>query len=144
MNKIPDISGIWELESSSIRRSNMFEIPDLNDIIVINENFCEMKQNNAFVSLKLPPNEVRPLPGYLLGTLTKTFECSSCKNFSWTLTFSDSDDNGVFTLLISEVACDGTILEWQGHYTEPGFVGMSSTQFQTAGIVKLKRILISK
>lgn len=144
MNKIPDLRGFWKFEASVIRRKNEFEVPDINNVISVSDNFCEMTQNNEFVVLELPPNVLRPNPGYLLGTLTKTFIGTSHKDYFWTLTFSDYDDNGVLTYTISDVACDGTVLEFQGHYTEAGFSVISPNQLQTAGIAKLKRELLTK
>ena len=64
--------------------------------------------------------------GYLLGTLTYAVD-------HWTLTFSDYDDNGVFNFNEKEKDI------WEAAYTEPGFLG-SKEQFQTAGIITLKKI----
>ncbi len=142
-NKIPELSGAWEYDVSVIRRNNIFQVPDVNNIITSPPVIVNIQQNGEFVVLDVPPGPTRPEPGFLLGTLTKTY-MNSFGQYFWTLTFSDFDDNGVFTLTASNVACDGTVLEWSGSYTEPGFFGLSPTQLQTAGILKLRRVPLTK
>lgn len=140
IHQIPKIAGLWEYQLSIFRRNNSVEIPDLNNIIVIPPEEVEITQNNEFVVAKLPVDFTRPKEGYLLGTLTKTYQNGNDK-FFWTLTFADYDDNGVFTLTASDVDCNGNILEWSGNYIESGFVG-SPVQLQTVGIIKFRRILL--
>ena len=137
-DQIPKIDGLWEYQTSLLRRNSITEKPDINNIIVISDQKVEIVQNGEFVILKLPADFVRPIEGDLFGVLTKTY-ISDGKNFFWTLKFADYDDNGIFTLTSSKVSSDGTILEWSGNYTESGFVG-SPLQFQTIGTVKIKKI----
>ncbi len=142
-NEIPNLAGLWEYQVSVIRRDGPLRVPDVNNIITTVPSVGEITQNGEFIVLSLLPDATRPEPGYLLGTLTKTFFGTCPDDYFWTLTFSDFDDNGVFTLTISEQNCD-TVLEWKGHYTESGFAGMSPTQLQTAGIATLKRVPLTE
>ncbi len=142
-HQIPNLAGLWEYQVSVIRRNSLIQVPDVNNVITTVPNVGEIKQNE-FIVLSLLPDATRPEPGFLLGTLTKTFTGKCPDDYFWTLTFSDFDDNGVFTLTISDITCDGTVLEWKGHYTESGFAGMSPNQLQTAGIATLKRVLLTE
>ncbi len=144
INEIPDLTGLWEYRVSVLRRNNLVQVPDVNNIIRTIPTIGTIQQNGEFIVLTLPPDATRSEPGYLLGTLTKTHTGSCCRDYFWTLTFSDFDDNGVFTLTASEITCDGFVLEWKGHYTEPGFAGMSPAQIQTAGIATLKRVPLTE
>jgi hypothetical protein len=134
---IPNIKGFWEYQNTVIRRNNRFEIPNLNNTITVN-SIAEIEQNNEFISLKIPANELRPLDSYLLGVLTKTY--TDHGKYFWTLTFSDEDDNGVFTYTISDMSCDNLIMEFTGKYTESGFLIENPQQKQTVGTPSLKRI----
>lgn len=140
-NQIPNIAGLWSYQPSILRRNSPLEIPDVNDVIVIPSQIVEITQNGEFVILKLPADISRPEPGYLLGTLTNTIILD--KSY-WTLALSDYDDNGVFTLTPSEISCNGDILGWSGYYTEAGFSSIDPTQVQTAGIIKLRRMLLTE
>ncbi len=142
-NQIPNLAGLWEYQVSVIRRNSPYETPDVDNVIVNQPEIIEINQNGEFLVATLPASPTRPQPGFLLGTLTKT-HTNACGKFFWTLSFSDFDDNGVFTLTISDVACDETVLELSGHYAEPGFAGMSPAQLQTAGVIKLRRVLLTE
>ncbi len=143
MSEIPNLAGLWNYQVSVIRRNNLTQVPNVNNIITTTPTIGTIEQNGEFLVLTLPPDATRTEPGYLVGTLTKTYT-NSCGKYFWTLTFSDFDDNGVFTLTASEVTCDGFVLEWKGHYTEPGFAGMSPAQLQTAGVATLKRVPLTE
>ncbi len=139
MNEIPSINGLWEYQISMIRRNEPLQIPNINNIITTIPVIAELQQNGEFVILNLPPIDSKP-ESVLLGTLTKTHINSLHNDYFWTLIFSNPDDNGISTLTISEVSPDNSIVEWKGHYTESGLSGISPFQFQTAGIVSLKRV----
>lgn len=140
MFEIPNLAGTWEYQGSIVRRDTIVEVPDVNNVIRTKPSLGEITQNGEFVVFKIQPDATRPVAGFLIGTLTKTFTGKCYNDYFWTLAFSDFDDNGVFTLTASEIACDGTVLEWKGHYTESGFAGQSPTQQQTAGVARLRRV----
>ena len=123
---LPKIAGDWLYEVSVLRRKNNEEIPNFNNIIKTKPTTVKITQKDRFIILEIPSDPTRSDEGYLLGTLTYVVD-------HWKLTFSDYDDNGVFNLNEIEKGI------WEGAYTEPGFFG-SKEQFQTAGIVTLKKI----
>lgn len=123
---IPQLAGNWTYEGSILRRNNAEEKPDLNNIVPIPPSTVEMTQKDRYVVMEIPTDITRPTPGFLLGSLTYVVD-------HWKLTFSDYDDNGVFTL--NEIEKD----VWEGAYTESGFCG-SREQFQTTGIIRLKKL----
>lgn len=123
---LPKLAGDWLYEGSVLRRTNNKEKPDFNNIIQIKPTTVKITQKDRFVILEIPSDPTRSEEGYLLGTLTYVVD-------NWTLTFSDYDDNGVFNFNEKEKDI------WEASYTEPGFLG-SKEQFQTAGIITLKKI----
>lgn len=148
--KIPDISGLWEYQMLFIKRNNDQEVPDLHNIRDTKPTIGKMKQNGEFVIFELLKDNCEK-PNYQLGTLTKTFMssetyvCNLCgennNNFFWSLNLCDSDDNGSYSFTTSDITFCGKINEWTGHYSESGFAGQSPYQAQTAGIVRLKRVV---
>jgi hypothetical protein len=129
---IPDLNGEWEQSITVLRRNNQFEFPDLNKLITVT-TIGTIVQKGQFLTLELPPDDLRPVAGFLLGALTY-------EQNGWKLTFADFDDNGVYNVYPSKFGPSGEILELAGNYTEGGFAGQSPTQLQTIGIPTLKRM----
>ena len=129
---IPDLNGEWEYAITVFRRNNQFEVPDLNKLISV-KTVGKIVQKGQFLSLELPTDDLRPVPGYLLGVLNYSQN-------AWRLTFSDFDDNGVFNYIPNKYGPSGEIIEFNGYYTESGFAGQSPTQLQTVGLPTLRRI----
>ena len=129
---IPHLNGEWEQSITVLRRNNQFEVPDLNKLISV-KTIGKIVQKGQFLTLELPPDDLRPVAGYLLGVL-------HYRQNQWKLTFSDFDDNGVYNFSPSKFGPSGEILEFDGYYTEGGFAGQSPTQLQTIGLPKLRKI----
>lgn len=123
---LPQLAGNWKYQVSVLRRKNNTEVPNLNNIITTQPSNAIITQKDKFLIMELPPDATRPVTSYLLGTLTYVAD-------HWKLTFSEDDDNGVFTYVQKENNV------WEGSYTESGFCG-SREQFQTAGISTLRKV----
>jgi hypothetical protein len=130
--EIPNLNGEWEYAITVFRRNNQFEVPDLNKLISV-KTVGKIVQKGQFLSLELSTDDLRPVPGYLLGVLNYSQN-------AWRLTFSDFDDNGVFNFIPNKYGPSGEILEFNGYYTESGFAGQSPTQLQTVGLPTLRKI----
>lgn len=124
--KVPNLAGDWIYQVSVLRRPNSTVKPDFSNIINTNPSPVKITQQDKFLVMELPADATRPVASYLLGTLTYVAD-------HWKLTFSDEDDNGVFTLTQSDKNV------WSGTYTESGFNG-TRQQFQTAGIATIKKM----
>ena len=130
INNIPNLEGKWIYQITILRRSYV-GFPNFNNLITTSPTICNMTQKDNFVILEIPPDDTRPAKGELIGTITSVRNLNNEILF-YKLTFSDYDDNGVYTL-----TNDGE--NWSGTYTEAGFTG-GSQQYQTAGIVTLKKV----
>lgn len=122
---LPQLAGDWTYGGSILRRRNTNEKPDFDNIITIPPTSVKITQKERYIILEVPTDITRPTPGFLLGNLTYVVN-------HWKLTFSDYDDNGIFSL--NEIG-KGV---WEGAYQESGFCG-SREQFQTAGIIRLEK-----
>lgn len=122
---LPQLAGDWTYGGSILRRSNTNEKPDFDNIITIPPTNVKITQKERYIIVEIPTDITRPIPGFLLGCLTYVVN-------HWKLTFSDYDDNGIFSL--NEIR-KGV---WEGAYQESGFCG-SREQFQTTGIIRLEK-----
>ena len=134
-DEIPDLEGSWTYKVTVFRRNSESEVPDLNNLVIA-ETQAVIKQKNEFLYLELPSDSTRPVPGFLLGIITK--ESSKTR-----LDLVDFDDNGIFALTDTITDSNGNIFEFKGTYREPGFVG-TPLQLQTIGKVSLTRIVTEK
>lgn len=140
MTNIPNIEGLWEYEVTVLRRT-AFEEPNLNNLVNV-KTLGTITQSGDFLYLELPPDNLRPTSGFLLGVLNKEINNFLLNQTTLRLTFSDFDDNGVFNLTPSEYDKFGNITEFSGNYHESGFTGQSPTQLQTIGKITLKKVLL--
>lgn len=123
---LPKIAGDWIYQVSVLRRQDNKEIPNFNNIVTTEPTIVKITQQDRFIIMEIPPDELRSEKGYLLGTLTYVVD-------HWKLTFSDYDDNGVFNFTETKKG------SWEGAYTKSGFLG-SSEQYQTTGIATIKKV----
>ena len=132
-----NLEGSWRYKVTVLRRSNELEAPDFNNLVTA-ETDGVINQEGEFLYLELPPDQTRPIPGILLGIVSKQ---NTNLNEKIRLDFVDHDDNGIFALTDTKIDSNGYIVELKGTYREPGFAGQPVTQLQTIGSVTLTKII---
>jgi hypothetical protein len=139
-SEIPDIRGKYNFNAKVLRLESPTDILTFpgsykfskTDGVIINQDWDGDKK---FCSLTLPVSlPLRPNIGQLPGIITFV-------NGKLQLVFSDYDDNGLFTAVVSKTDSNGNITSFVGLYTESGFSSTNPNQQPTIGQWSLEKVL---
>jgi hypothetical protein len=136
----PNITGDWTYYVKVLRYDTPGTAPTFEGNTYIQSFAVSIQQNGNFVIIKVPKAEpLRPDDGYYVGYWNIVY---TENRFFWQLCLSDYDDNGVYTLTISQITTTGQIIKLDGSYIEAGFgPNPPGVQKPTAGNMSLTKIV---
>ena len=133
----PDIRGQWYYFIKVLRQETITSVPSF-DQYKYSQFSTVITQDNDFVILTAEANPpLRPNAGYNVGYWNKVYTPTG---FLWQLSIPDYDDNGVYTVTVSEVDSNGVAIKLSGVYTESGFNPSNPAQLPTVGGVTYTKI----
>ncbi len=141
----PDLSGTWNFQIISLRRTDPTQPPSFSNIAT-SQSTVTIQQKDNFIIIDLPPvPPQRPREGYILGSITNVY--NNIDNF-WQITLADFDDSGIANLTIkeyeSECNCNDQIVIFptvlEGTYVESGFSLINPFQDQAVAKFTFTRI----